>query len=61
VVTTVLEVGLVALAMALLSRRHAAALRRSSVLWAVPVLIAPTAALAVLSAVGAIGFLPASG
>jgi hypothetical protein len=61
VVTTVFEVATVALAVALLSRRRAALLHHSPVLWSVPLLIAPPAALAVLSAVGAIGFLPASG
>jgi hypothetical protein len=60
-VTTVCELATVALALALLSRRRATRLRRSAVLWSVPLLITPTAALAVLSAVGAIGFLPASG
>ena len=61
VVTTVFEVALVLLAVALLSRRRTTALRRSTLLWGLPLLITPTATLAVLSAVGAIGFLPASG
>jgi hypothetical protein len=61
VATTVFEIALVALALALLSHRRTAALRRNPVLWTIPLLITPAAALAVLSAVGAIGFLPASG
>jgi hypothetical protein len=61
VVTTVFELVTVALAVALLLRNRTKALRRSALLWAIPLLITPTAALAVLSAVGAIGFLPASG
>jgi hypothetical protein len=61
VVTTVFEVALVGFAAALLVHRGATSSRRSRALWSVPLLIAPTAALAVLSAVGAIGFLPASG
>jgi hypothetical protein len=60
VVTTVFEVALVAVALVLLSRRTAT-LRPTPLLWSIPLLIAPTAALAVLSAVGAVGFLPASG
>jgi hypothetical protein len=61
VVTTVFELVLVVLALGLLSKHRATALRRSPALWSIPLLTTPTAALAVLSAVGAIGFLPASG
>jgi hypothetical protein len=61
VVTTVFEVALVALAVVSLVRRSATAPRRNRALWSIPLLITPTAALAVLSAVGAVGFLPASG
>jgi hypothetical protein len=61
VVTTVFEVVLVGLAVAVLSRRSTTASNRSRALWSIPLVIAPTTALAVLSAVGAIGFLPASG
>jgi hypothetical protein len=60
-VTSVFELVLVGLAIVLLSQRHATAWRENRALWSIPLLIAPTAAVAVLSAVGAIGFLPASG
>lgn len=61
VVTSVFEVVLVVLAVASLSQRRTTALTRGPALWSIPVLITPLTALAVLSAVGAIGFLPASG
>jgi hypothetical protein len=61
-VTTIFEVLLVVLAVvALRSQRRGSAPTRCAALWSIPVLIAPATALAVLSAVGAIGFLPVSG
>jgi hypothetical protein len=58
--TSVCEALLVAYVLRLLiGRRSRAGEHRA--LWAVPLLIAPATALAVLSSVGAIGFLPASG
>jgi hypothetical protein len=59
-VTTVFELLLVGLALILLFRTSAAPMRRSAALWSIPLLITPITALAVLSAVGAIGFLPIS-
>jgi hypothetical protein len=61
VVTTVFEVALVGFAVALLFRHTGSAAGRRGALWGIPLLITPATALAVLSAVGAIGFLPASG
>jgi hypothetical protein len=60
VVTTVFELALVSVAVALLLRPRLSESRRDAPLWGVPLLVAPTTALAVLSAVGAIGFLPTS-
>jgi hypothetical protein len=59
-VTTVFEVLVVVLAARLLLSRRSH-WRQARALWAAPLLIASTAALAVLSAVGAVGFLPSSG
>jgi hypothetical protein len=58
--TTVFEALVVALAVQLLLRRRSPSTGPKA-LWAMPPLIASTTVLAVLSAVGAIGFLPTSG
>jgi hypothetical protein len=58
--TTVFEALIVAFAAQLLIRRRSSS-TGSKGFWAMPPLIASTALLAVLSAVGAIGFLPSSG
>jgi hypothetical protein len=58
--TTAFEVALVACAVWLLLGRRSRP-TMPAVLGAIPFLIAPAGALAVLSAVGAVGFLPASG
>ena len=61
VVTTVFEVLLIVLCVAMVMRDGSTGWRRNPALWSIPLLITPATALAVLSAVGAIGFLPPSG
>jgi hypothetical protein len=60
VATTLFETALVVISVLLLARPRQRA-RGSSVAWALPLVIAPLTILAVLSAVGAIGFLPETG
>ena len=60
VATTVFELVLVGSAIWFLLHHHRPRRRRDRVVWALPLAIAPTTVIAVLSAVGALGFLPAT-
>jgi hypothetical protein len=59
-VTTGFEIVLIGSAVWLLMRRRPLPTMQTRALWALPLTIAPTTVIAVLSAVGAIGFLPAT-